>query len=302
MTTPIVGVTSAPRLTPYISVPMFKYHARRGVAVDQLVPRGMPADQDAALLQYIESAAAYTDSVCQQILAATYDTVLDTVNVGRDGCARVHPRYRPVIALAEFSIGGSPGSLQALADLSGVGVQQNRFVVPVVGGSLPVNTSQGPIQFGGARAPMDEAWIRYTYVNGFPVTALTESASSGATSISVVDTTGVVPSNTWLTIYAGADRFRFLAGAVSTAGPAGIGTGPGTVVCPALPNAVSNVGPQAVMVSALPSDVIEAQVLITRAFIKDAPAYKPGGDGEPGSGDDLVEAVALLRPYVAPVE
>lgn len=304
MTTPIVGTTSAPRLTPYISAPMFKYHARRGVALDQLAPRGRPQDQDAALLQYIESAAAYTDSICQQILAATYDTSGGRINVNRDGFVYVHPRYRPVLALTAFSIGATPASMAAYTNLTGVNVQPDYFAVPVGAGAgvLPVNTPQGAIQFGTARVPMDQAWGQWTYVNGFPVTGLTASAAAGDTLLHLADTTGVVPGNTWLTIYAGADRFRFLAGAVSTAGPAGIGTGPGTVVCPALPQAVSNVGPQAVMVSALPSDVIEANVLITRALIKDSPTYKQSKSEEPGAGDDMVDAVAMLRPYVAPIE
>lgn len=310
MTTPIVGTTSTPRLTPYLSVPMFKYHGRRGVSVDQLVPRGTPQDQDAALAQYIESAAAYTDSVCQQILSATYDTSGGRLNVSRDGYAYVHPRYRPVLALTAFSIGATPASMAAFTNLAGVKVEPDYFAVPVGAGAgvLPVNTPQGAIQFGTARVPMDQAWGEWTYVNGFPVTTLTASAAQGATSIAIADTTGVVPGNTWLTIYSGQTRFRFLAGAVSTGTPT-IGTGPGTVVCPPLPQAVSNTGPQPVMVSALPSDVIEAQVLIVRAFIKDAgggnlsgPAAASGAAAVPTPGDDLADAVAMLRPYVAPIE
>lgn len=309
--TPIVGTTSQPRLTPYLSVAMLKYHSRRGVSFDQLVPRGMPEDQDQALQQYIEDAAAYTDSVCQQILAATYDTSGGRINVSRDGFAYVHPRYRPVIALTAFSIGPTPALMTAYTSFVGVKVEPDYFAVPVGGaGGLPVNTSQGPIQFGTASAPMDQAWAEWTIVNGFPVTFLTASAALGATSISVADTTGIVPGATWLTIYAGADRVRVLAGVVSTAGPAGIGTGPGTVACAALPQAISNVGPQPVMVSALPADVIQANALIVRAFIKESgggnisgPTVASGQASQAnGSGDDLADAVAMLRPYVAPIE
>lgn len=303
--TPVVGTTSQPRLTPYISNAMFAADSRRGVSVDQLVAKGNPADQDAALGQYIESASAWMDSTCQQILAATYDTQGGRVNVSRDGYAYVHPRYRPVVALTAFSIGATPATMAAYASLAGVSVQPDYFAVPMAGGGgLPVFTNLGAIQFGSPRSPWDQAWAQWTYVNGFPVTELTASAAAGDILIHVADTTGIVEGATYLTLYSGSKRFRFPAGAVSTAVD-GIGTGPGTVACPALPGEQVNTGPHPVMVSALPSDVIQACVLVTRAFIKDAgggniASPSAGGTG-PTPGDDLLEATALLRPYIAPV-
>lgn len=310
--TPVVGTTSQPRLTPYISNAMFAADARRGVSVDSLVAKGTPADNDAALSQYIESASAWMDSTCQQILAATFDRSGGRINVDRDGYVYVHPRYRPVIAVTAFSVGATPGTMTAYADLSAIGVQPDYFAVPVLGGGqLPVWTDQGPIQFGAVRVPADQAWVDYEYVNGFPVTALTASAAQGDTLLHLADTTGIVEGGTWLTIYSGAKRFRFLAGEVSTAGAGGVGLpGPGTVVCPALPGDQVNTGPHPLMVSALPADVIQACVLVTRAFIKDAgagnisgPSVSSVGDSRVSTpGDDLLEATALLRPYVAPLE
>jgi hypothetical protein len=302
---PVLGLTTQPRLTPYISNAMFAADSRRGVSVDQLVAKGNPADQDAALSQYIESASAWMDSTCQQILAATYDTQDGRINVSRDGFAYVHPRYRPVIALTAFSIGATPAQMAPYASLAGTLVDPDYFAVPMGGGQLPVWSSQGPIQFGSPRSPWDQAFAQWTYVNGFPVTELTASAAVGATSIAVADTTGIVAGKTWLTLYSGSKRFRFLAGAVSTA-VGGLGTGPGTVVCPPLPGEQVNTGPHPVMVSALPADCIQACVLATRAFIKDAgggniASPSAGGGAGPTSGDDLVEASALLRPYVAPI-
>lgn len=307
----VVGVTSQPRLTPYISVDMFKNHRRRGVQVDNLVPRGTPDDQDAALAEVIESASVWVDNLILQILAATQDTVLDQVNVDRRGYATIHPRYRPVIALTSFAIGPAPNTMQTYTDLTGVGVQPNKLTVPTA--PLTLTTSQGPLQFGAVAAPADRTWCQYTYQNGYPVTTLTAAATAGATQISVADTTGIVAGQTYLTIYDLQRRFRFLAGTVSTAPQGGVGTGPGTVTCPALPYALPNSGNYPTMVSALPADVVEAVVLVTRAIIKETgggnasatSARGPSRSAEhavPGAGDDYAEAEAILHPYQVPVE
>lgn len=306
----VVGVTSQPRLTPYISVDMFKNHRRRGVSVDNLVPRGRPDEQDAALAEIIESASVWVDNLILQILAATQDTVLERVNVDRRGYANIHPRYRPVIALVQFAIGSAPNTMQTFADLTGVGVQPTTIAVPTTPWAL--TTSAGPLQFGAVSAPMDRAWVQYTYQNGFPVTTLTAPAAQGATSISVADTTGIVAGQTYLTIYDLQRRARFLAGTVSTAASGGVGTGPGTVQCNPLPYALPNSGNYPTMVSALPADVVEAVVLVTRAIIKETgggnvsaasrSAAGTASSKDPLAGDDYAEAEAILHPYLAPVE
>lgn len=304
MTAPVIGMTSTPRLTAYISVDMFKNNGRRGVSVDQLVSKGRQADQDAALEQYIESASAWIDSFCQQILIATYDTQVKRVNVNRGGYVVVHPRYTPVVAVTAVALGATPAQMTALSSLAGIGITPEYFSVPATTGQLPSNTPQGPIQFGsGVIGQQDQAWCQYTYVNGFPVTSLTAPAAVGDVLLNLADTTGIVNGNTWLKVHAGAKSFHFLAGATSTAGLNGIGTGPGTVVCPPVPLSIPIAGPNATMVSALPQDFIDACVIVTRAMIKEmVPSAAAGGkDNAPASGDDLIEAAGMLRAYVAPV-
>lgn len=307
----IVSVTAQPRMTPYLSIDMFKNHRRRGVQVDNLVPRGTPAEQDAALQEVIESASAEVDNIVLGILAATSDTEQKQVNVDRFGYAQIHPRFRPIIALTAFQIGAAPNTMRTLSDLTGSAVEPNRFVVPTQ--PLALTTSQGPLQFGNITAPADRAWVQYTYQNGYPVTSLTAAANGGDTLIHVADTTGIVQGQTWLTIYALQNRIRFQAGAVSTAPAAGqVGTGPGTVACPALGQAIPNNPAYPTMVSALPPDAIEAVVLITRAIIKETGGGSvvasgnrntSSGDKDPfGSGDDMVEAEAKLHPYLVPWE
>jgi len=307
MVTPVanVGATSQPRMTPYLTVDMVKAHRRRGVQVDNLVPRGTPVEQDAALAEIIESASVWIDNTILMTvggLAATYDTVLDTVTADRNGYVKLHPRNRPVVALTDFWSGPAPNVLTQAGDLSVAGVQPDRISMPI-GGALSWMSDQGPLQFGGAVRADQPLWVKYTYVSGFPVTSLAAPVAQGDTLIHVADCTGIIAGQTWLTVHALQNRMRFLAGAVSAL------SGPGTVACQAAPYAIPTTGYAPPMVSALPADVIEAAVLVVRAIIKEAGGAAKaagsrhgGGEDEATAGDDYAEAEAFLHPYLLPIE
>lgn len=309
--TQAIGPTTQRRTVPYLSLDMLKYHQRRGVRFDDLVPMGRPDDQDAALMELIEEASAQADSIMLQTLVATLDTVLTRVNINNRGRVEVHPRYRPIIGVTAVALGTTPDLLTSLSSLSGVGVMDQSFSVPV-GPITPLTSSQGPIQFGSVTAPMDRAWMRYTYCNGFPHTTLTAAPAAGATSISVADTTGIIQGATYLTIYAGRQRCTFLAGAVSTAPAAGqIGTGPGTVACAALPFAVDERAQYPTVVSAAPGDFLRAVRLLCRGIVKSDSAGNTSAatttgnrqEKDPlGAGDDFEAAEILLQPYTVAVE
>lgn len=312
VTAPAIGLTSTQNVKPIMSLDMFKFQRRRGVSLD-LVPGGIETENDAALAQIIQQASDWMYGICLQALNATTDTVRDTVNIGRDGYARIFPRYRPVVAVTAVSFGSDVEGLSPLSSLAGVDVQTDGFAVPVSGTGGYTWTSQGPLQFGTVAAPAFAALVQYTYVNGYPHTWLTAPAVAGATQIAVDDTTGIVEGNTWLTIYAGASQFRFLAGAVSNA-VNGLGTGPGNVVCPALPYPVANSDAYPTFVSAMPGNAIEAGALAVRSIIKSSSAgnvaagatAKSGGrlERDPlGAGADLAAAERLLYDggFVVPV-
>lgn len=298
-----VGVTSSPRMTPYLSVDMMKAHRRRGVELDNLVPRGMPVEQDTALAEIIESASVWIDNTILMTLAATYDTVLDQASPDRYGYIKIHPRYRPVVSLTDFWSGAAPNMLVQASDLSGAAVQPDRISMPI-SGAISWMSDQGPLQFGPAAAPDQQMWVKYTYVNGYPVTALTAPVTQGDVLLHVADTTGIIPGATWLTVYALQNRMRFLAGAVSTP------SGPGTVACPAATHGIPTTGYSPPMVSALPADVVEAAVLVVRAMVKEtggastrpAASRRGNADDEATAGDDYAEAEAFLHPYLLPVE
>lgn len=300
-----VGVTSTPRMVPYLSVDMMKNQRRRGVQLDNLVVRGRADEQDAALAELIEEASVWIDNaILMPIggLAATYDTVLDEVSPDRYGSVRLHPRCRPVIALTDFWSGPAANMLTQASDLSVAAVQPDRITMPI-GGAISWMSDQGPLQFGAGALPDERLWVKYTYINGFPITALTQPVAQGDLVIHVADCTGIIAGQTWLTVYALQNRFRFLAGAVSSL------SGPGTVVCPAAPYAIPTTGYSPPMVSALPQDVISAAVLVVRALVKESgggssrPAGKHGGsEDESTAGDDYLEAEAFLHPYILPIE
>lgn len=324
--TPVVGASSQPRLVPYLSYSMFANDARRGVDINNLVPgNAPPPDQQAALMQYIEAASAQGDEIMGHMtLAATYDTGAGQANIGPDWYITIHPRYRPVAAVTAFSYGATAAAMQPLASLAGTWVERTRFKVPVGPyGGIAVNTPQGPIQFGAGGGPQQRVFCQYQYVNGYPVTYLTASVTAGATQIAVQDTTGIIPGNTWLTIYAGRARFRFLAGALSNSTDgSGIAAGPGNVTImqvgasrlPAhditLAAGITNPAgdARAIMVSAVPADALEGFVYLTRGLIKDPGAASIIGMQTPsavlardpaGAANDIERGSQILLKHLA---
>ncbi|HCT79269.1 MAG TPA: hypothetical protein DGT23_22450 [Micromonosporaceae bacterium] len=295
MTVSIAGVTSPRKNMAYITGDMFKAQGRAGVQVNNLVPKGNEAQQDAALLQKIKAGSSWCDlQIGPAVMAATADTVQETVNVNRRGWVEIFPRFRPVIGLTAFAIGPDASNLTTFTDLTGVDIQEGSFKVPAYANGL-WSSSEGPIQFGRMIAPWDQALARYTVVSGFPVTTLTTAVAANATSIPVADTTGIVAGKTWLTIYALQDQYSFLATSVSTADAGGLGTGPGNIGCAAVPSAIEMSDIQyPPLVSALPSALNEAVALATRGIIKESGGSTGKG---PSAGDDFATAEAILRKF-----
>ncbi len=304
MVTAVVNAISPPRTVPYLSNDMFRQH-RSGVAITNLVAGAAPQDQDAALAGYIFRATSMIDSWLSTSLAASVDTDEGPLNY-HQGYWSFQPRFRPVVALLGFSV-GVPGQLTAYTSLDGASVTDNMIRVPA-GPAGNWMSSQGPIQLGPPYAWPDRGYGRWTYCNGYPVTWLTQPEAQGATARHVADTTGILAGVTQLTVWSGRTQTRFTAGTVSTADESGFGTGPGTVVCPALPLAITNDPTYPTYVTGLSGDVIEAAVLGTRALIKKSASGNltvqttTGGNrnrnGDPlGAGDDLAEMYRLLTSY-----
>lgn len=309
MVTSIVSAISPNQTRPYLSAAMFKLYRRRGVSAENLVPKGNPQDQDAALLEYIAEASSWCDDIANQTLGATLFTDQQTVNVDRWGYVTIAPPVRPILGVTAFAIGPTVDQLTDLTVLDGIDVQEGILKVPAFGTAM-LTSSAGPIQFTPMRAPFDRAVCRYSVVHGYPVTVLTADAAAGAATLEVADTTGIIAGQTWLTLHAGRARHRFLATTVSTADAGGIGTGPGVVGCsPVLPVAVSISDPaDPPMLSGMPGSLIYAVTLATQGMIKggspasarmSSTAGKASGQksSAPGAGDDFAAAEEILKHY-----
>lgn len=296
MTVSLVGVTSPVRNVPYITPDMFKLHSRAGVQVESLAPKGTPVDQDAALADKIEQAGSLIDEWAEQTFAAAIDTWAGYVDITRQGYAEIYPRYKPVIGLTAFAIGPQPDTMSSLTTFAGGMVMENSFTVPVIP-LAAMTSSEGPIQFGGIGVPWNQAFCQYSYCFGYPVTQLGANVTAGALSIDVADTTGIVAGQTWLNVRAGSTRYRSLVSQVSTADTGGLGTGPGTVgMVTAAPADIVNPATP-IQVDGLPSSLILANVLLTRAIIKGkTPTTTARGKGRQSSdGDDVREAWDIVR-------
>jgi hypothetical protein len=304
MTLSVVGQTSSTKIIPYLSYDMFATHARRGVSLDNLVRSGDDAANKAAVADYIRQASGMMNSFLLGTLAATLDTEVGPVTVKRSGVAVIVPRLRPVIALTAFAAGPTISQLTAYTDLSTAAVETNRILLPV-GPFGTWNTSQGPLQLGRAAPVPGEMYSRWTTCNGYPVTWLTSAAAAGTTTIEVADTTGIIAGSTQLILYCGGYRYAFTPTAVSTADASGFGTGPGTLTVPALPQDAPNDPLYPTYVSALPDDVVQAAILMTRGLIKktgggniSSPTSAQAKSADPyGAGDDMAAAYDLIDQY-----
>lgn len=271
----VAQVTTVPPLftTPYVTAAEYK-QSPTSIDVTNLVSRDAAASL-AELNNLVARASSWADTYCGQILAATVDTDLDWFNMSRDGWLKVHPRYTPILQLNSFAYGSMPGNLATLTDLSQVAIlsRAQEFHVPLAAGVM--SSSAGPLQFGpagyGARI-----LCSYTYVNGYPTTTLAATASAGASSIQVVDATGVLAGLTQLGIYDGGQT-EMVKVAASYAG------GTTLPLQSALRFAHGEVG---VSVSALPAAVKQAVIHLTNYLAKTrgiAAIVAPrGGSQQPG--------------------
>ncbi|MFF1469136.1 hypothetical protein [Streptomyces mirabilis] len=192
MITAQVGVTTQHFTVPYITSAMFKAEAT-GLPTDALTPRGTPQQQDDQLARYILKASSEMDLFCYGAsggcLRATTDTETLRVRMSRDGFFHLSPRLTPVRALTSFSSGSDVAAMSALSDLSHVEVEQASIRVP----AYPFTgfSSAGPLQFGAVASTAYEMLVTYSYVNGWPLTALSAPVSAGAVTLNVGDATGV---------------------------------------------------------------------------------------------------------------
>lgn len=231
------NVTTPVPSSPYLTVAELK-RSPIYTQLQKLVPGGSQADNDAELGRIIMRVSAMINGETRQNLAATVDVEADWATVSDFGELRIHTRGNPIISVVSILVGADPYSLSAIADLSRLELDPWQITVPA--GAL------GGV--GGFRGRRRRVWAEWTYVTGYPVTTLAVPALAGATSVTVVDATGVVAGQTTLTVEDG----KWL----ETVTPSGV-AGNVLTVAP-----LEFAHQEGVGVSALPGDIQEAALIL----------------------------------------
>lgn len=264
-----------------------------------LVPDESDEDRDAELERIIARISAMINGLCNQNLAATIDTEIGRVVVDDEGNLVIHTRGTPIIEVLSVKVGPNPYNLTALTDFSHVILEPWSITIPqATTGSWYWS---GNLPLGNSWRPRSRLWAQWTYVNGFPITTLSGDVMAGATSIPVVDTTGIVPLTsspglvpTLLTIEDGIYLEQVVPTAVSN----------GTLTVPPL----TYTHEAGVGIHAMPGDVKQA-ALILMSRIHDTWALAMGAISMDGSGAQASEGKPrfmcdpawILNPYIRKV-
>jgi hypothetical protein len=303
----------APGSTPYVT-PEILTSAPTGIAW-KTIPRinSTALQQEAEQINICSRATSMTDSACGGVLRATIDTETIygpdyrmTVQPWQGNCRVVLQRW-PIIDIMSGQLSNSaafPPQWQTIA--------ANQFIIehPILGSygtAAPSDTGDGGQSI--LLAPGYVTWengrlgyaLQVTYVNGWPHTALTATAVSGSTTLTVNDTTGWAPFTsgglgmTGL-IFDGADQETINCTASTTT------SGPGTLTLAA---ATTFTHQHHTVVTTLPQQIMEATILFAtyQALTRGATAttvqtISGTGSATASGGYDLVsQAKALLAPY-----
>jgi hypothetical protein len=241
--------------TPYLTLSEYK-NAPTAIDFDNLVWNSQDPDvQDAELNNVIARASSWIDTYCNQVLAATTETENMRARISQDGTIRVHPRYNPIIALLAFSYGNPSSQMNAVTDPSIAWLEDQQIIIPA--GNLGFNYStQGPLQFGLPAMPRSEMFINLQYVAGY-ANSLINTATAGATSLTVVDSTGITVGLT-LKIYDGLSSEFVTVGSTFTYGSTTI----------PLTSALTYSHSSGTSISAMPPAIKEAAILVTTSMLK----------------------------------
>lgn len=297
---PAVNQTTPDLVIPYITRDQYRC-APTAIETSNLIRNGSQADQDAELDRLIRQATSWCDKAAEQPLTAQVTTQTLRARVGADGKLRLHPRQHPVVQVNGVQFGYDATSMSTLSDLSGVWVEDQSVEIPLQ--SNLAGGFTGPLQFNSAR-PGTRLKVALTYVAGWAVTTLAGAALATDSTLSVKNTTGMVPG-TQLRVEQGASGTSLAQTTVVVQSVTG-----NTVTLTAPVGVAFNAG---AAVSAMPDEVEQACIYAVTAHIKqrgssalvmggrNAGTVAKGDGEEPGAMEfDLAEATLSLYRPVAP--
>lgn len=187
---------------PYVTVAEFRA-APTWLDTDDLVLAGSQTQQDAELFNVLLRATHWADGYCNQRLGAHTALEQTRARVDRNGIIYLHPSNVPVRQVTGVAWGSDFKNLTALTDLTQVWVEDARGIVISM---IPLRGSLfGSLEFGGVSQDSSvPLFVQYQYVAGYAATTLSATASSGSSSITVADPTGLqAPSTTMFGTLAG---------------------------------------------------------------------------------------------------
>lgn len=204
-------------MTRYLTAAEYR-SAPTAVDTTRLAYNGGAGDQDAELLRCIARASSWIDNTLGFGLAATVAYRAQRVPLTRTGILVLYPSISPLQSLETLAVGPNVATLTDVTDLAYATIVGDHFEVPYPGPSLTAAGLAGMAAIGTPSTPT----ARYSFVHGWPNTALTATVTAGATSLDVADTTGMTAATatrpaTVLTIVDGANSEEVTVTAVTNA-------------------------------------------------------------------------------------
>lgn len=278
---------------PYVTVAEFRAHPTF-LDTSNLRTGRIQAEQDAALNNALLLASQWADDEVDMPLRAHLRVEQGSVRPDRRGRLRYHPEHAPVLAVQGLAIGATPASVDPVNDPQTWTELDGRVIV-AYGPSAPGLSS---LQFGMPTVD-GELLVRWTYIAGYPATQLAADADAGATSLTVLDATGITAGTVLRLWTPGAEqavRVTAAIGEVLTLSAALAADHPAGMSCSALPTTAR----QAVISYAT------AQLLRPGPSVQDA-GRAPGAPAPSSSSKDpartsggaamMAEARQLLATY-----
>lgn len=281
----------------YLTVQEFK-NAPTAIDCTNIIPGGTQPQNDAELTNIIRRASSWINQICKMpTLEATTNTETKELKMNSTGLIRVHPDMMPIITVldtVQYKI--SPLNQWNSLSTSNMEIYARYFVIYNLAEIMLAPQGVQPFSILPYRTPYMKnrmkdipIILQYTYVNGYPNTLLNLGASSGATTITVSNATGMV--NQTLTIYDNDLTEEVVISSVA-----------GSVVTLTAPLIFDHAA--GVAVSALPASVKQAAIILTAYLIQERGALNismgeqtlSGVKSSNGSGLEI--AKELLKPLV----
>lgn len=242
---------------PYLSVAEYST-SPEALDLSNLVQGGSGNDQTASLARVIARASSWIDQYCFPVgsggtLAASLDTDNGWSRIRRDGYMPLICRFKPVLELDSCSFGWVPSQLNALVDTADIIFGEKVIWIPTWGVN-PTSTwpPAQPVTTG-------RAFAQWSYVDGYPHTVLTATATAGTSALDVASTLGAYPG-TQLVVNDDASTETVT---VSTVTPGIL-----TLAAPLVYTHTPPAAPGTITVSALPAAVNQAAILLVSVLLE----------------------------------